>query len=463
MQCKVVWTKDFMAKNFPSCFHNGEWLYHCAKIELIRQKALLPEAQPIATRKRRQKRNVPLVAACGDDIKKFEERLEQARRLKHWLSVGNEPELFNVNLHIWDHPDMYPDDKPAERRAFVQKCPLGKTIEEESVPCKGFLSSSWKCGTCEKYVCKECYGHKASAVDGAHVCNPSDVETVKCIRSCSKPCPGCGVRTQKSEGCNQMWCTSCHKFWDYVRGVLITSGPLHNPEYAAFIAKGGTAAREPGDMVCGGVPSLREQRATIIALREVGFSLPCQHPMSACRLVAHMQDVELRNLAPNRADQDGIDLRISYLLDEIDEKWWQAQLKKRMKQKAKNAEMYSVVRTYVDVSTVMWRNFTGLGVHAYRLDRRIKSATPSWTNASISELPPEIEEQKANLFRQVTRQLEEIEEMRHVFNKAMNRISLSFGKLMTLRIVVDPNSQEFGSTMTDVTWRLIRHKGEKLE
>ena len=45
----------------------------------------------------------------------------------------------------------------------------------------------------------------------------SESETLKAIKSFTKPCPGCSVSTQKSAGCNHMKCTQCKTEWQVAR------------------------------------------------------------------------------------------------------------------------------------------------------------------------------------------------------------------------------------------------------
>ena len=79
---------------------------------------------------------------------------------------------------------------PVQRREFIMKCP--------AEDCRGFLSTAYKCGTCEKYTCSECLVIK----DGKdHTCNPDTVESAKTIRAETQPCPKCGTRIFKIDGC----------------------------------------------------------------------------------------------------------------------------------------------------------------------------------------------------------------------------------------------------------------------
>jgi hypothetical protein len=80
----------------------------------------------------------------------------------------------------------------AERRKFVMPCQTGG--------CRGMLSTAYKCDLCEKFTCAKCL----ESIEGAkedHVCVPANVETAEEIRKNTRPCPNCGCRISKIDGC----------------------------------------------------------------------------------------------------------------------------------------------------------------------------------------------------------------------------------------------------------------------
>jgi hypothetical protein len=113
-------------------------------------------------------------------------------------------------------------NQKADRKTFLHKCPSCTD---------GFLSSAWKCMKCKINVCNHCLAIKDPY---SHMCKEEDVASAKTIKEETKPCPNCAVRVQKSEGCNQMWCTACNSAFDWKSGEKV-NGPIHNPHYHDYI------------------------------------------------------------------------------------------------------------------------------------------------------------------------------------------------------------------------------------
>jgi len=83
-------------------------------------------------------------------------------------------------------------NESAERRKFVMPCQTGG--------CRGMLSTAYKCDLCEKFTCAKCL----ESIEGAkedHECVPANVETAEEIRKNTRPCPNCGCRISKIDGC----------------------------------------------------------------------------------------------------------------------------------------------------------------------------------------------------------------------------------------------------------------------
>ena len=92
-------------------------------------------------------------------------------------------------------------------------------------------------------------------MNNQHVCDEKTKENAQFIKETCKACPGmCGEFIFKIDGCDQMWCTTCHTAFSWRTGE-IERGVVHNPHYYAALQNGGgMVPRAPGDVVCGGLP-----------------------------------------------------------------------------------------------------------------------------------------------------------------------------------------------------------------
>jgi hypothetical protein len=112
-----------------------------------------------------------------------------------------------------------PKDGTVEKKAgFVRKC--------SDADCRGFLSTRWKCGLCDKYTCTEC--HELKSGDD-HTCDPNNVATAKLLSTDTKGCPTCQTSIYKIDGCDQMWCPQCHTAFSWMTGQI--EKVIHNPHY----------------------------------------------------------------------------------------------------------------------------------------------------------------------------------------------------------------------------------------
>ena len=110
---------------------------------------------------------------------------------------------------------------------FIFPCP------EET--CNGFVDGSGVCKLCSKEYCTECREEKKEG----HVCDPGILESIKLIKINSKPCPyeDCGVYISKIDGCDQMWCAKCKRFWSWSKEEklnIVSRHQIHNPEFLAY-------------------------------------------------------------------------------------------------------------------------------------------------------------------------------------------------------------------------------------
>ena len=224
--CAKEWSRKFLRETFTNNFLTSVYKEHIETILFDKEKALLPATQPLVEEKVRVK-NIKKEMREIDNL--INDLYKQKKQLEHRLyNRGNDD--YNVKEEEKGH-------------RFVRQCPADG--------CRGFLSTQWKCGLCEKWTCPDCHELKGFNRDCEHTCDPNSVATAKLLSSDSKPCPKCQCLIFKIEGCDQMWCTQCRTAFSWKTGRLETH--IHNPHYYEWQRKnnGGVAPRVAGDVECG--------------------------------------------------------------------------------------------------------------------------------------------------------------------------------------------------------------------
>lgn len=340
MSCGIRWTLDFIADHTDDAFHNHEYREHRAKILLERERSLLPETQPFVEREKRKVVLKEKAAKLEERIQKLEAKAKELKNRRFAIRM----ELNEVAMRDGEAKH----GAPGVERKFIGHCPAGE--------CRGFLEHKdrkYQCGLCETEVCKECRKVKGEEPEGEHKCNPDDVETAKLISSSTKPCPSCSVPIFKTEGCDQMYCVKCHTAFSWQTGAL-EKGRIHNPHYYEFMRRqnGGVAPREPGDIVCGGLPGVWQLTNRMTHLNILSRVISAAHEVSG-----HIRAVELPHYQVVHNEGENRDLRVKYMMDKITPEGWQAMLKKREKKKEKYAGVYLILRMTTDTIDTLLQNF----------------------------------------------------------------------------------------------------------
>jgi hypothetical protein len=413
--CKKQWTLEFLSESFPMTFHGKEYLQRRASIIMEREKSLLPitqETKVLPTIRKREYDAARLnlrksfltvssqlktifreIESCASVIKELlskikikstdpitksdcfplnevDEKLNNIEKLKRVRQIKNiksvERKIVNehkaslgiaIDVLDIDYYSAEGVEKKKSRGVFTKKC----VIED----CRGYLSTSYKCGLCEVFVCPKCHVPKEKREDESHKCDPDLVETIKLLKNDTKDCPACSCPIFKTEGCDQMYCTQCHTAFSWRRGTIET-GRIHNPHFYEYqrAQNDGVAPRVPGDVPCGGLCNLDEVGRQC---RDFNIDIKSWGGFNAHRLVGHINAVVIPNLM-TIPDDEFERLRIYYLLGDIDEKRWMASLKKLVKQSEKNKEIVMVLRMFVDSATHLFNNF----IIAGDLDEAVK-------------------------------------------------------------------------------------------
>ena len=308
MHCRKEYPYDFLTENFTKSLIN-KFRNHLSDINFEREKTRLPEAQQ-ELKKRKQIKDIG----------------EQINELKHAISVLRDRQYNIQNGNI-----------QKERLQVTRPCPEND--------CRGFLSSQWKCGICEKKFCSQC--HDELFKDVEHTCDDEKVKSAELIRKQCKNCPKCGAITYKISGCPQMWCTSCHTAWNWNTGRIETK-IIHNPHYFEYLrSQGENVPRNPLDIPCGGLPHYHSfYRALPNHYKWISNIL---------RILRHIEQYEIEKL-DQTIDNNNLDLRIKYLEKNICEKRFKSTLKRREKLVNKAIEYKDIYTMFVRVTTDLITN-----------------------------------------------------------------------------------------------------------
>jgi hypothetical protein len=331
MGCKTRWNREFVDSFCTKYFRNTELKRHRENVLLEREKALMPQTQPEVERILQMRKLRRIIRQQKENL------LELHHRYNTYEMPDTLPpevrDLYRQMENTYRHLEQLRsggtliDNEP---RQFTRQCP-----KEE---CKGFLNEEWFCGLCDVKYCKDC---NETLSDG-HACDPKVVETMKLLNKDSKSCPKCGTVIHKTSGCAQMWCISCHTAFNWRTGEIDT-GRIHNPHFIEFKKKT-MMSREHGDIPCGGVPTFRE-------LREIGAT---NEILQYAMIIHH---AERENMYIDTRPPDNTQVRVSYMLNDIEESDFKNFLQRQEKYKEKARDLSNIYEMIANTGGDLLRQY----------------------------------------------------------------------------------------------------------
>lgn len=370
-ECGREWTRKYISETFTKQFMTQSYKKHREKILFDRERALMPSTQ--------------IFVQIHNNINKYEKENNELN-----LKITELTAKRNINLaKIWrlrehtTYPEIDPngiidldtgdiksnhDNKRHQNaeRVFIRACP------DEN--CRGFLSSVWKCGTCNKWTCPDCHEIKGVERDTEHTCDPNNVATATLLSRDTKPCPNCHTGIYKIDGCDQMWCTACHVAFSWRTGVIEKN--IHNPHYYEWMRRNNmTIPRNPLDRVhdvdlCNNPHNLfyaihdinhtRYKSMVVNLSSETNHLLDLNHIDKLIRNIIHIREVDMANFRINM-DYNEISnryLRVNYISNKIDEKDFMVLLQQREKKANKSREYYNVLEMFTNTTLDIMGRFT---------------------------------------------------------------------------------------------------------
>lgn len=352
MSCRRAWNDEFLDLNFTRAFRIGPYKKHRETVLMDREKSLLPTRQTRVIAKIKVREVEVEMKKVYEKLAEWERERSRILRDSHRLSAqiarytaeseGRAPPAWTLA-----NGEGGATAAPATERAkFIMKCPADG--------CRGFLSTAYKCGTCQMWACPDCLVIKGKDKDAEHTCDPGQKESVAMIIKESRPCPKCGERISKIDGCDQMWCTECHTAFSWTTGQQV-NGVVHNPHYYEFLRKqgNGVAPRNAGDVPCGGVPYYQHLYNAISRRVDAANQRTI---MAIHRITAEIADQRIQQYQGHFNVEDNGDLGVRYLMNEMTEEQMKSELAKRELKRNKHLAIRAVLEMFVTTSTMMLNN-----------------------------------------------------------------------------------------------------------
>lgn len=251
MNCRKTWDQDFIVLNLTRVFYEKTYKVQRKNLLFEREQSKIPDTMNDVAQYVKAKGKENELQEYQNEANNLYERITEIRRNE--TRIRNEIHLLKTGK-----------SKEVERKKFIMPCP--------GDDCRGFLSTAYKCEVCSKFSCPKCLLVLGDKKDENHVCNEDSVKNADYIKSTTKPCPKCGERISKIDGCDQMWCTICNSAFSWNTGLIDKGSVIHNPHYYQYLRNntnnGNTIPRNPGDNPCEMNPRMYSQfyRNVVLAI-----------------------------------------------------------------------------------------------------------------------------------------------------------------------------------------------------
>lgn len=284
MSCKASWTDGFVANAMGPSYHSsnaeGGYRTHYKRYLVDSAKAQLDQIalavgdlgaarKAYVNLKKYQSLSAELTEKLAASILRFKEANRASKETvskkekERLLAVKRECRDCNKKLRaeLKELASTYPFEAYNEAMDAVEALTdpdKGEKVKSPKVLCACpyedctslviYLEGNWRCMIDASHVvCKDCHEPSGavrppSASQAKHRCDPQVVATIASFAKNTKPCPKCGARIFRAEGCTVMWCVQCHNGFDWNTGDHIPNEWVHNPHFTEWRAREGRAA-----------------------------------------------------------------------------------------------------------------------------------------------------------------------------------------------------------------------------
>jgi len=405
--CSKIWSREFIQSNATKTWFDTTYKEKRKEQLLDREKALLQEAMPIVkARQYKEKMNKEI----AEVQKKLAELTETKRRLDFEKTHN-----YNRILNGFEAVDEVKVDETTKvKTTFIKNCPSNE--------CRGFLSSRWKCDLCEICVCPDCHQVKKAINDDEHKCREDDIKTAELIMKTTKPCPKCGARIHKIEGCNAMFCVYCKTCFNFNTGKI--TGSNSNPHYAQWMIQNNKQPNNPAipqnpanaGAFCGmNYQQLVKKINQNIISKKINVPFHLENDAIFANFyhqILHIEQILCPRFRQENDNDKLLNLRVKYLTNEIDEKEWNRQIFIQDKKNEYNKIIHDLFQMVAHV----------------------------WTDSIINMGKADTKEEFEQLFKDIAKVVE-------YFNEYSKKTSKEFGYSVYEWIVYNPEARRINLKM----------------
>jgi len=355
MHCSVAFKMDQIHDSFPKSFWTNDYKKHREQtlfsLEMSQCAATLPYIQMAADHDVASAE----LRICRGEIAELTKHLKQKKVQERALLARVQATEINTRLVV---------------KTNASECNVPCSTHQ----CRGFVTKDApKCACCNQSTCHRCHqtvvNHPATDMlngeetpePSGHVCTEDNLATVQELKRNAKQCPECRVYISKVDGCDQMFCVSCHTAFSWNTGSRI-NGPIHNPHYfevRARLGNVGTAANlRPNQPGCDEFPSIHDLR------REVnhGRRIEPEEVERTYRYALHLREFVCddwrftRLLGREYSFHTNLALRVDWMRKKLTDEQFRRLLHRNDKRARFHAELQALYQMFANVVAGLFQN-----------------------------------------------------------------------------------------------------------
>ena len=303
------------------------------------------------------------------DLKTYEEELETLKK-KTKFSDSNDRisnDEHDYEKPLWQYmfgPNVPMPESPTLRRFNVQQTDAESANVKRkpqflrpcpSSDCRGYCNEEGICPLCSNSICIICW---VSLPPGQpteeHKCQKSDIDSKMLIQKETCPCPKCHTPIQKSTGCDHMFCVLCYTGFNYRTGREVSNAENTNPMLRDWMRRHAPNTEQLPQDFCGRVNVRNQWDRTLKYILNTNFIIPeySSFLKSLDHIIAILY-MKQRNLTqpPVHRAGDNEDLRVKYLIKQIDEKQFKVQALKVIRKRQSEEDLLQLYIMFTEAST----------------------------------------------------------------------------------------------------------------